>query len=329
MPQRQLIISAPGKCIVAGEHAVVYGEPAVVMAVDRRLQIGFTDTSRGEWILNCTDLISRASQLGALEFLRLLGERSKGQFSWHIESDIPPQSGMGSSAALAVAVATMVVLWMLRLDPQGAEHVRDRANALAYEFECFQHGTPSGVDNTIVTYGGLLYFQRGEPPVREHLAPKWFPELIAFSSGQPVESTGEMVAQVRALRERKLDRVTELCTEIGSISQQWRAVCEQPPRSVKNRDKHVTTLLRHNDRCLVDLGVVSERAQNLIYAIESLGGGAKIAGAGGVEAGSGMILAYHTDPAAITTWLKKQHIQAWPLKQESEGVRWHESDKQR
>lgn len=104
---KSLKVSVPGKLILSGEHAVVYGYPAIATAINLRL----TATRAGK-----------------------------------IESDIPIGAGMGSSAAFAVALSAFKV----------GELNLEKINKFAYKLEKGLHGNPSGVDNTIVTYGGFL-----------------------------------------------------------------------------------------------------------------------------------------------------------------------------
>ena len=98
--------SAPGKCILFGEHAVVYGHPAVAVAIDQRISIKIQPSTSGMWLLDGGELkMGRNPHIkGLIEKLWPVDEGAP-PLSIHIDGNIPRASGLGSSAALSVALA--------------------------------------------------------------------------------------------------------------------------------------------------------------------------------------------------------------------------------
>ena len=251
-----LAVSAPGKVILAGEHAVVYGYPAIVAAIDRRIKV---TVRREKSDRKYTGLVKYI-----LERLRVFH-----QVKLTIKSDLPIGSGLGSSAALAT-----VMVWALLPKASLAEK-----NQWIKFFEDYQHGQSSGVDQTIVREGGFLRFQKGEfktikLPIKQ---------VILIDSGKPKESTGDMVRQVAR------GNFAEEFKQIGKLVDKW-----QPE------------LIQENERLLEKIGVVGPRAKKIIRQIESIGGMAKICGAGGVKVGSGMLLVVHKDEKKILQLIKQE-----------------------
>lgn len=268
--------SAPGKLIISGEHAVVYGYPALVAALDKRLSVTLT----GRKIT--------------------------------IESNIPIGRGMGSSAAYAVATsAVKLFLRDRKLD-------LNKINDTAYRVEKKRHGNPSGVDNTISTYGGLLWFRKESERLKlfsSIKARRALPKIYLVDTGRPLESTKEMVAKVKRLYKkdplateiifRKIERVTRSFLKYllggGAVNFQ--------------------ELIKENEFLLEKLGVVSDSIIELIREIERIGGAAKISGAGGWKDKSGILLIYHKNVEKLQNFAKKNNLKLLEVKLGEGGVR--------
>lgn len=261
-----ITVSAPGKVILSGEHAVVYGYPALLSAVNRRLTFSLplqkTDYPKDIW-----ELEKRVRDIG-------------------VKSGIPLGSGMGSSAAYAVAVAAM---W---LKLQGIS-TKKKINELAYNIEKKHHGNPSGADNTISTYGGYLWYRKETESLKTFQrlkVPTNTPSFYLINSGKPEETTKEMVDFIG---ERIKDRsrvIKDIFLQIEKIVRHWAQSLEKdlPFNLIKE-------MIRDNQRLLVQLGVVSPVAQHMVSEVEKIDGAAKITGAGGRLKGSGMLLVVHQD----------------------------------
>ena len=158
--EEQVSGDACGKAILTGEHFVLYGTPALaVPLIEMRTRVrlnlsGQSDLtlSSGGQVLeneNAREMVRRA--------FRLLGCEPLGHID--IDSDIPLGCGLGSSAALGVALVRGLA------NHTGQALETSRVNELAFELEKVAHGNPSGVDNTVVTYERGVWFQRGLEPV--------------------------------------------------------------------------------------------------------------------------------------------------------------------
>jgi len=170
----EVTASAPAKIILFGEHFVVYGEPAIVLAIDKRAYVSAKLRTDQRLYINSVNLglsgfftkeqfhPERGGEEARtkLEPVKVAAQRvldfSKKEvgLSLEVRSSIPVASGLGSSAAVAAAVAVAVSqLLDVKLSK---EQIFD----IAYEAERLVHGTPSGIDPAISTYGGVLLFHK-------------------------------------------------------------------------------------------------------------------------------------------------------------------------
>jgi len=162
--------TAPGKAILFGEHTVVYGQPAIavpVSAVQARVTITALPNQPGQILIEApqTGLLTELKQLPETHpiayAIRLIGEALKishwPAMRLRITSTIPVAAGLGSSAAIAVALVRALARF-------AGQSLNDQQVCdLAYRIEQLQHGTPSGVDNTVITYARPLFFIRNHP----------------------------------------------------------------------------------------------------------------------------------------------------------------------
>jgi len=208
-----------GKIILLGEHSVVYGRRAIAAPIPLAIQARVEETREGiELIIPRWGVEQRLdfdakrppsftrSMASLLESLGLSGRGMRIE----IFPNVPRAMGLGGSAALAVAVIrAMNIHYQLGLTDE-------RINELAFECEKFAHGTPSGLDNTLATYGDFTLFRAGESPIREVIeVAEPLPIVIGMSG---VESlTAKTVARVRdawtknpSLYERIFDEIDGL-----------------------------------------------------------------------------------------------------------------------
>ena len=163
--------SAPGKIILVGEHAVVYGRPAIAVPLwDVTATATITERTAGVGcLLVAHDLGMRLPLAAAAPdqplalVVRLalvqLGQPSNPNWQIDLRSAIPVASGLGSGAALSAALVRALYQHVgRRVSPA-------QVSELVYESERFYHGTPSGIDNTVIAYGQPIWFIKGEPPV--------------------------------------------------------------------------------------------------------------------------------------------------------------------
>lgn len=302
-------VSAPGKIILSGEHAVVYGKPAILAAVNRRLSVLVEPFFENKIITSAPPYLAKfARDL----VLKVLGKQ-KEKLKIEISSDIPVGGGMGSSAALAVATTTALFKYF------GQPFEKENINEIAYEIEKKQHGNPSGGDNTIVTYGGFLWYRK-ETEFLKLFKPLDFnferlPSFVLINTGRTVETTGEMVARVRKLYEKERSKTEKILSQIEKVTKQLLVGFNQVNHEL------VKLAIRENERLLEKLGTVSNFTQKIIEEIEKQGGVAKICGAGGKKKGSGIILALHPNKRALLGIARSRNLPAFEVKLGEEGVK--------
>lgn len=163
--------SAPGKIILLGEHAVVYGRPAIAVPVwEVTAEAAIAQNERG---CGCTIIahdfereiqLSNAPEdeplaLAARKTFALVGLTAEPDWTIGLRSTIPIASGLGSGAAVSAAIIR-AICHQLNVNIDDAT-----ISQLIYECETLHHGTPSGIDNTVIAHGMPVWFIKGEPPV--------------------------------------------------------------------------------------------------------------------------------------------------------------------
>ncbi len=238
-----------GKLILVGEHAVVYGHPALALGVDRKTTVTLSPSEGLTAIQGATD----ARLLDALRrALPALG------FDVRVESDLPIGRGMGSSAALAVALVRA----------RGGSLPPEELYRAALEIECVFHGNPSGLDVWMAIHGGVVRFRRGPPrEVTPLPPPSW--QLVVIDSADSGD-TRSLVASVAAQR----PDVDPILADIGALVVAAEKALHQPDQ--------LGPLLTENHRLLARIGVSSPRLDSIVsLALEAGALGAKLSGAGG------------------------------------------------
>lgn len=319
-------VSAPGKIHLMGEHAVVYGRPAVLMAINRRMVVScrlfqpkadrLLDEVVGERENSLTISTTENDQLvrHAVEvFQKAYAIEKLPPLEITVVSELPAGSGMGSSAAVAAATIGALMkavkgLW----NPI-------RIHELAYEVEKFAHGNPSGADVTTVVHGGLVWFRKEF----EFLKSIWtlplgqyaIPRFVLIDTGTPEETTKDMVALVE-------NRRSHHRANIDAVFSDQEDQAKRLVLSLRSADTSgAIAAIRQGERNLEQLGVVGHKAQRIIRDIESAGGAAKISGAGGAKGGSGMLLCYHADVKKIETIAEKHGVPTMGVEVSEDGVR--------
>ncbi len=350
-----IAVSAPGKLILMGEHAVVYGRPALVAALDLRLTVRIAPRSDTAVRLDLPGLghleetswealraYARSVQESWQAYSRdpaperfravqredpahvvkvALGESALGEdllagLALRVESDLPIGSGFGSSAATAVAVIAGALAF--RGEPLDLHRIEE----LALEVERRQHGLPSGVDSTTVLLGGLLWARKlqtgGLEVERLAIISPLLRRLRVYDTGTPAESTGAVVAAVRARRDRDPAAHERLLDRIEGATRGFRAQLEQPAE-----DAAVTVgLIRECQACLEELGVVPGPVRALVRQIEAEGGAAKVSGAGSLSGpGAGSVLVYHPETERIAAWPFLQSLSFHSVRLGADGLR--------
>jgi mevalonate kinase len=267
--------SGYGKVILFGEHFVVYGAPSIVSAIDKRT-IATVERKEGTgWILEDNRPETPGYKREKLEqqrdsidrILRAAGvDVTRNQIKITFGGDLIAASGIGASAASCVALARALS------DEFKLGFSDERINEIAYEGERAYHGTPSGVDNTAATYGGLLWFVRGKPI--ERISIKRPVEVVMGNTGM-VADTEAAVAGVRQRKEKnpeKYAKIFKQAEEIAHIAR--RALVDYDLRTVGK-------LMDENHRLLQAIEVSCRELDSLVELALSNGAlGAKMTGGG-------------------------------------------------
>lgn len=283
--------TAPGKVILFGEHAVVYGRPALAAPVS-----GVRATARVEGrppgsgtLINAADLnltlsLTEAAGHALALTLKLVLKHlqmDEPDVLITLRSAIPIAGGLGSGAAISAALARAVCAYLGRPIDDAA------LSALVYEVEKVHHGTPSGIDNTVICYGKPVYFVKGSHPQIIHVGRAF--ELLIGDTGiaAPTRTT---VATVREGWQRDPHNYETLFDRIGQIARKARGAVESGAIG------QIGPLMNENHALLRSLGVSSEELERLVEAALGAGSpGAKLSGGGG---GGNMIALVEPEQAA-------------------------------
>ena len=272
--------TAPGKTILFGEHAVVYGQPAIavpITQVQARVEIAPLTHSQTNQIQIDAPGIGLSSSFADLPpgdpialaitlALQSVSPPSTPSMQIRITSSIPVAGGLGSGAAVSVALIRAVSTFLGKPLPDGA------VSALAYEVEKIHHGTPSGIDNTVITYCRPVFFTRGKPI--EIIQMKSPFHLVIGDTGI-ASRTGQVVANVRAKHEMDPGYLDSLFAEIGGIARSALRCMQE------GQAEQLGRLMTQNHGLLQHVGVSGPELDRLVHAALSGGAwGAKLSGAG-------------------------------------------------
>ena len=331
-------VCAPGKLILSGEHAVVYGKPALAMAVNRYVTATVTRERVPQILFDLSDL-AHHSRLSARALCHLkdkiknkyyrfvrgdysvrnilhkpfeLAQFALGLFAEsldvslpqgmriRLQSDIPIGCGMGSSAATILSVMQAISSYL---------HISISTEALfqlALQAENMQHGHSSGLDLRVALLGGCLYVY-GEK-IEKRPVPSL--SLYLVNSGTPMTTTGECVESVS-----RYFKTTCLGDDFAAVTMAMDKALQT------SSQLGVMEAIRQNHHLLKTIGVVPERVSHFISAIEGKGGAAKICGAGAVAGDkAGMVLIHAQNKEVIQPICQRYGYELLPIAGESRGV---------
>lgn len=267
------------KVIMFGEHFVVYGLPGIVAALDSYTT---ADVEEGEQGSGLTLIDNRPAVDGYKEKKKGEQDRAMDLIMKFMKIDVDKNpikitlagnlkcvGGRGASAAMATSVARAL-----------SDHFKlnlndDQVNEVSYEGEKGSAGTPSGIDNTAATYGGLLIFKKnleGGPNSIDKLKTREPIDIVLANTGI-TQDTKEVVADIRQKREQDPERFKRIFSDYQEIFNQAREALE-------NLDlNRLGSLMDRNQELLREMTLSCDEAEKIIKAAKDAGApGAKLTG---------------------------------------------------
>jgi mevalonate kinase len=319
---KSITVSAPGKLMLFGEHAVVYNRPCLVTAVNQRMKVtvGLLDTP--EFHLNAPDVKvlnykksmhdigkgeipkgTKFVEIAVKNFVETFG--LQGGLKISTQSDFSSQYGFGSSSASTVCV--MKALAELAKKKLPNKYLFD----LAYKTVLDIQKKGSGFDIAAAIYGGTLYFVTGGKIIKP-LNIKNLPLLVGYSGVKA--DTVTLMNQVNETANKYPNVVNGIYNEIEKI------IPLAQKAIIKNDWQTVGELMNINQGYLASLGVSTKKLSDMIYAVRDGGGyGAKLSGAGGGDCI--IAVAPQAKISAIKKAIKSVGGQILDVQTHAEGVR--------
>jgi len=297
--------------IISGEHSVVYGYPAIVIAVnlgvkanviplpERSIRISSDKYGVHVFRLPVSNESNPLYPMAKVAESILEDADSRNGLSISIKSEIPPGAGMGSSASASVAVAyaTMEALHM----PIQREKLIDYAMV----GEKIIHKNPSGVDVYIAVDGGVIWYTRSEGSKKLDLSYS-FPIILVDTGIE--RNTGLMVSKVADFRRRNPELFNICMGAIGRITQELREIIIKG--SFVSKEAGLYLLLNH--LLLSILGVSSKELDEIVYRSMREGAlGAKLTGAGG--GGAALVLPPEDKLKVVNSLRRKYNVYSLSL----------------
>jgi len=274
-----LSASAPGKSILFGEHAVVYGFPAIAVPVKAiQVKATFQPHIGSQTSVICLMEKGKKNEFTITDlkqdnlFKSVISQFQKGiqypfpPFYLTITSTIPIAAGLGSSAAVSVAVIRGLSQFV------GKKMNSDQVNEIAFQSEIIQHGTPSGIDNSVITYEKSVFFQKNKPMEFLDLHKELF---LVLADSDERSLTKDVLAFVREAMKDNPKNYNRIFQEIGIIS------LDAKDALITGNYYSIGNLMIENHHCLKNMGVSSLKLDQLVQTAMDAGAfGAKLCGAG-------------------------------------------------
>jgi mevalonate kinase len=269
-----------GKTILFGEHFVIYGLPSIASALGTYTTAEVKVVKGNGWTVNdqrpATPGYKEQKHAEAMQSIANIINRFKvdvenQRIEISFAGNLIAASGVGASAAQCTSLARALnETFNLNLDDE-------KINEAAYEGEKAYHGTPSGIDNTASTYGGLIWFVRnldaGKNTIDLLQSPRKM--LIVIANSGITASTTEVVADVRRLREEDPEKIERIFGEYGKLAEAAKKAL------LKGDVAAIGDLMNQNHKMLQQITVSGAINDELVeIALESGAVGAKLTGTG-------------------------------------------------
>ncbi|KAJ1889588.1 Mevalonate kinase [Kickxella alabastrina] len=309
------VASAPGKAILFGEHAVVYGKAAVAGSLSMRAYALVTPRTDGLMRLCLPDIdidttlgalpsaaaiasLAHPGDVATLLSAALLPQEGPGRtamltfaylagallpasvrqsgLTLCVRSLVPVGAGLGSSAAFSVSLAAALLRLGGRVSAADSAEERQLVDQWAFRGEQVAHGTPSGIDNAVATHGGFLAYTRGSSPRQLGAA---HPTRVVICDTRVPKSTRALVAGVRALRDQHPAAIDSIMDAIGALAEDAAQRFADP--SAERLEDHLRGAVALNHALLAALGVSHPALERMRVISAAHKMPAKLTGAGG------------------------------------------------
>lgn len=281
--------SAPGKIILCGEYAVVFGHPGIAVLTDFRVEVTYEPGGK-DWTIAWEGVTGDLGKADAYVHNVLDACAKKSTVkpgTLRIKNNIPLGKGMGSSTALTIAIAKCVL----------GNHAREKILAI----ENIVNPGNSGIDFAVIWEECPVYFKKGQPTKVIDLSPAITEALksaVLIDTGAPNEATPELVTWMFSRHVAGEPAIEQAIHAIGACAKRMQMLVTLSPVEARQA---FATIIRDHHRAQCMLGIVNNKTKKLIKKIEQEGGYAKVIGAGGRTGGSGIILAFDTDTKIVKT----------------------------
>ena len=318
---RNITASAPGKTILFGEHAVVYGKPAIAAAVDKRAYVsiekrednrthvtidqlgitGYLNIEKGTIKLD-----NGQKNEGILKYvlIALMKTGSKDGLEITINMEIPVGAGLGSSGAVTVATVKAASSF------KDIELTRDEIAKLAHQVELLVQGSASPIDTILSTYGGIVYLSRDAEEIIKLDIDSEIPLVIGYTSERG--NTGKLVESVRLKMEIAPQVMIPLFNSMEALTNGAREAL------TSGDHKMIGEFMNINHGLLDAIGVNTEELSKMVYIARKSGAfGSKLTGAGG----GGSMIAYCPGKVDVVIESINKFEKAFKVKISADGVR--------
>lgn len=264
-----------GKIILMGEHAVVYGEPSIALPFPAADMTATVKGTTGGLLIDCSYYHGIAADMPevlhslkkAIETALTSLGRPNQNLQIKIESTIPPERGMGSSAAVAVAVTRAIYNYF------GEELTKERLLELVDISERVAHGNPSGLDAITTSSDSPVFYQKGEPFIPFEL--KLDAYLIVGDTGVTGQTKDAVQSIADGIENGDRKKILQEIRELGTLTEQAKSNLEH------NKPLDLGEAMNQAHALLTNLGVSSTELNTLVEAARSAGAlGAKLTGGG-------------------------------------------------
>lgn len=258
---------ASGKVILFGEHFVVHGAPAIAAGISGKIKVTIKQADKNSIVTD--QKVNKDDSVVAIQnILDSMGIKEKYEVT--MTGDLRTYGGMGSSAAFCVALVKALA------EEKDTHPTKAEISNHAFQGEKAFHGTPSGIDNTVAAYGGIVEFTKAEPENKfEFFEPGKHLDLVVSFTGK-YSPTSKMIERVAEFKDQDGAEYEMLHDEYIDIAREAKKFLQ------KGKVRMIGTLMNANQSLLSELGVSDETNDRIIrIALDEGALGAKLTGGGG------------------------------------------------